>query len=47
MARPLSIERDTAGRISLDVRSLRLTDDQFYRLCRDNPELRLELTAGR
>lgn len=29
----------------LNLRSIELTDRQFYRLCQDNPELRLELTA--
>jgi len=29
----------------LNVESVGLTPDQFYRLCSDNPELRLELTA--
>lgn len=31
--------------IALDVRSLRLTDEQFHRLCGDNRDLRFELTA--
>lgn len=31
--------------LSVNLRSIRLTDEQFYRLCKDNPELRLELTA--
>jgi Uma2 family endonuclease len=30
---------------SLDVRALGLTDERFYQLCRDNRELRLELTS--
>ncbi|PYP82834.1 MAG: hypothetical protein DMF61_25295 [Blastocatellia bacterium AA13] len=29
------------------VQSVDLTDEQFYQLCRDNPELRFELTAQR
>lgn len=29
----------------LDVRALELTDERFYQLCRDNRELRLELTS--
>lgn len=45
MAQSLSIDSDTAARVSLRVGGIRLTDDQFYRLCADNPELRLELTA--
>jgi Uma2 family endonuclease len=31
----------------LNMESVYLTDDQFYGLCRDNPDLRLELTAKR
>jgi len=31
--------------MSLDVQSLQLTEEQFYLLCRDNPELQLELSA--
>jgi hypothetical protein len=31
--------------LTLDTRSAGLTDDQFSRLCADNPELRMELTA--
>ena len=47
MTRPPVIEQDAPFRLSLDVGSVRLTDNQFYRLCRDNPELRIELTADR
>lgn len=32
-------------RVLLDVHSIGLTDGVFYQLCRDNPDLRLELTA--
>jgi Uma2 family endonuclease len=31
--------------ISLDVSSVRLTDEQYYELCVANPDLRLELSA--
>lgn len=31
--------------LMLDVHSVGLTDEQFYRLCRDNRDLRIELTA--
>ena len=31
--------------VALDVHSVRLTDEQFHRLCQDNEDLRLELTA--
>lgn len=37
--------RDQASPLAVDLRSIQLTDAQFERLCRDNPELRLELTA--
>ncbi len=47
MARPPSIEQHAPFRLSLDVSSVCLTDDQFSRLCSDNPELRIELTADR
>ncbi|HJS75081.1 MAG TPA: Uma2 family endonuclease [Vicinamibacteria bacterium] len=33
--------------LTLDVKSVGLTEEQFYQLCADNPELRLELTANR
>jgi Uma2 family endonuclease len=33
--------------LTLDTRSAGLTDEQFSRLCADNPELRMELTAKR
>jgi Uma2 family endonuclease len=33
--------------LRLDTKSAGLTDEQFYQLCADNPELRLELTADR
>ena len=36
---------DRTRRLAFDVRSLELTDDAFYRLCQDNPELDIELTA--
>jgi Uma2 family endonuclease len=31
--------------LSLDVRELALTDDQYFRLCRDNSDFRIELSA--
>lgn len=46
MAHDLSAERDRAFRVSLDLHSVCLTDEQFDRLCRDNPDLRLEMSAG-
>src|SRR5437879_4475044 len=45
MARPPAIEPVTAIRIRLNVDSLSLTDDQFLRLCSDNRDFRIELTA--
>src|SRR5713226_7329019 len=45
MAHTLSTECDTAFRVALDVHSLHLTDEQFYLLCRDNPELQFEISA--
>jgi len=33
--------------LTLDMKSAGLTDEQFYQLCADNRELRLELTANR
>ncbi len=45
MARPPAIELDTANRVVLNVRSLGLTDDQFLRLCSDNRDFRIEMSA--
>jgi Uma2 family endonuclease len=46
MARvPLTIDHTKTGKYVLNVESVGLTQDQFFRLCGDNPELRLELTA--
>ena len=45
MARPPAIDMDTAVRVVLNVRSLNLTDDQFLRLCSDNRDFRIEMTA--
>jgi Uma2 family endonuclease len=36
-----------APTLILNLESVELTDKQFYRLCRDNPDLRFELTAQR
>src|SRR2546426_6500013 len=47
MARPPAIQIDTAVRVVLNVRSLNLTDDQFIRLCSDNRDLRIEMSAER
>ncbi|HEY2384546.1 MAG TPA: Uma2 family endonuclease [Terriglobia bacterium] len=46
MARiPLTIDQVNATRYVLNVESVGLTPEQFFHLCGDNPELRLELTA--
>jgi len=45
MARPPAVEADTALRLVLNLRSVGLTDDQYFRLCSDNPDLRIEMTA--
>jgi Uma2 family endonuclease len=46
MARmPLTEKEVAASRIGLSVKSVGLTPEQFFRLCSDNPDLRLELTA--
>ena len=45
MARPLAIEVDTGVRLVLNVKSVGLTDDQFFRLCRDNADFHIEMSA--
>lgn len=45
MARPPAIELPAAVRLVLNVGAVGLTDDQFFRLCRDNRDLRIEMTA--
>src|SRR5215831_9975585 len=42
---PLTIDHIRTGKFVLNVESVGLTQDQFFRLCGDNLELRLELTA--
>lgn len=39
------LEQEKAFAVALDLHSVRLTDEQFYQLCQDNEDLRLELTA--
>lgn len=41
----LLLEKDTPFAPALDLNSIRLADEQFEQLCRDNEDLRLELTA--
>ena len=46
MARePLTKEDVTAGRLVLNVEKVGLTEEQFFHLCSDNRDLRMELTA--
>src|SRR5207245_5919037 len=42
---PLTQDHVKTGKFILNVESVGLSPDQFFRLCGDNPELRLELTA--
>ena len=44
---PFTIEQNAPNWLLLNVQSVHLTDEQFYRLCQDNPDLRFELTAQR
>lgn len=41
----LAIAPELSSWLRLNLQSIELTDEQFCSLCRDNPELRLELTA--
>src|SRR5438105_3744594 len=45
MARPPAVEKGETVRLALNVGSVGLTDDQFLRLCSDNRDLRIEMTA--
>ncbi len=40
-----TVDDSAAYVLAVNFQSIRLTDEQFYRLCHDNPELRMELTA--
>jgi Uma2 family endonuclease len=42
---PLTGDHIKTGKYVLNVESVGLSPEQFFRLCSDNPELRLELTA--
>ena len=42
---PSTLEGNTPHSLLLNVQSVHLTDEQFYRLCADNRDLRFELTA--
>lgn len=39
------LEQEKPFAVALDLHSVGLTDEQFYQLCQDNEDLRLELTA--
>ena len=39
------VQQDNEWSLHVDFRAVPLTGEQFYRLCMDNPELRMELTA--
>ena len=38
-------QQGTEWHLHVDFSSVALTSEQFHRLCSDNPELRMELTA--
>ncbi len=42
---PLTVEPSGASVVALNVQSMGLTDEQFDKLCHENPELRIELTS--
>ena len=42
---PILTEHLNVRRIMLNVESVGLSPEQFFQLCRDNPDLRIELTA--
>jgi Uma2 family endonuclease len=44
---PSTTNQERASRLMLDIDAVKLTDEQFYRLCADSPDLRIELTAAR
>src|SRR6266576_6721010 len=45
MARATVIDTSTSTRLVLNAQSLHLTDDQFIRLCSDNRDFRIEMSA--
>ena len=46
MAHVPTIQADTDFRVVLDVQNVRLKDEQFFRLCSDNSDLRIEMSAA-
>ncbi len=45
MSQTLTVEPQPATALTLNIKSVGLTEEQFELLCRDNRELRIELTA--
>jgi Uma2 family endonuclease len=43
----LEVDCDAPRSFVLSMESVHLSDEQFYRLCHDNPDLRIELSADR
>jgi Uma2 family endonuclease len=43
----LEVDYDAPRSFVLSMESVHLSDEQFYRLCHDNPDLRIELSADR
>ncbi len=41
----LTVEPDVSQALTLNIKSIGLTEEQFELLCRDNRDLRIELTA--
>jgi Uma2 family endonuclease len=46
MAKVPTIQADSDFRVVLDVQNVRLKDEQFFRLCSDNGDLRIEMSAA-
>jgi Uma2 family endonuclease len=42
---PLTVDSNAPHTLTLNLQSLNLTDEQFVQLCRDNRDLRIEMTA--
>ncbi len=42
---PLTADPIKTAKFMLNTESVGLSPEQFFRLCRDNPELRLEVAA--
>src|SRR5256712_14211505 len=47
MPRPPLADAETSVRLVLNVQSVGLTEDQFLRLCSENRDFRLEMSAQR